>query len=573
MSQIFISYSRRDRNIARRLKLSLASIGIEVDWDESMPSIDWQLHLEKHIDILAAVVVIWSENSVYSDSVRDEARLAKNKNKLINVILDVELPPWPFDNINGLPLGDWKGHGRHRGWEQLVASIAGFIEKYEINSRQIIADSLAKQQRKFKTYENLIYKLNLDKSNLTESLKFIEQDIIDCFNNINIASDKFDNLNKLNEIPPNFLSTAQLQFNTTRESLHDALSKKKSVTVEMGVLTEEIERFELEFDRWLVSIGALPIYNRVKENQDPVFFEVDEVEGSFMTAMAVELAQPVQNAAPLVFTDRDEQLHIDPNARGDGMLNDDVGRKLHGEVVRLARKLQDTIAGGHGGNSTLALAAENDLLIDRLGAAPADADPHLLVCSAISIDILLDSQPKAKDDDSDIPAFPDDVLMALRGLVPIANIYLSTDQKLAAIYQGRTGPSKPLIILATPAEIIAAIVAAQQQGVSGQDVTDVLSAIVKTAPDKPDRDDPGTLRASRETQSLIRRVTGKLLANAKTIFKNSERIDVVAGWFKDAAEWLYQQRQLVAQVFRDRPEVMNALREIWEKILGFNPFT
>ena len=211
------------------------------------------------------------------------------------------------------------------------------------------------------------------------------------------------------------------------------------------------------------------------------------------------------------------------------------------------------------------MAQENGLLIDRLGNSPAEADPHLLVCSVIAVEVALNSQPKPKED-SDIAPFPDEVLKALKALVPIANIYLSTDPELAAIHQGSTGPGKPLIILASPTEIIAAIRDAEKKGVSGADVTEVLSAMVATAPTVPVADDAGTQRASREAQSLVRRVTGKVIALGRSVFKNAGSIDTIAGWAKGAGKWLYEHRDLVAQVFRDRPDVMELLKSIWKSM-------
>ena len=191
----------------------------------------------------------------------------------------------------------------------------------------------------------------------------------------------------------------------------------------------------------------------------------------------------------------------------------------------------------------------------------------MLVCSVIAIEVALNTQPKPNED-SNIAPFPDEVLRALKALVPIANIYLSTDPELAAIHQGSTGPGKPLIILASPAEIIAAIRDAEAKGVSGADVTEVLSAMVATAPTVPVADDAGTQRASREAQSLVRRVTGKVVALGKSVFKNAGSIDTIAGWAKGAGKWLYEHRDLVAQVFRDRPDVMELLRSIWKSMSG-----
>lgn len=92
-----------------------------------MPGVDWQYELEQRITDMAAVLVLWSKNSRNSNNVRDEARLADKKNKLINALVGLEEPPHPFDRNNGLPIDGWDGREPHRGWGRLVQTAESFI--------------------------------------------------------------------------------------------------------------------------------------------------------------------------------------------------------------------------------------------------------------------------------------------------------------------------------------------------------------------------------------------------------------------------------------------------------------
>jgi hypothetical protein len=81
---VFISYSRKDKPIAKALADDLAAAGVPVDEAQ-------------------AVIVIWSVHSAASPWVRDEARRAARQKKLITVHVS------GFDPAN-IPLGFGDNH-------------------------------------------------------------------------------------------------------------------------------------------------------------------------------------------------------------------------------------------------------------------------------------------------------------------------------------------------------------------------------------------------------------------------------------------------------------------------------
>ena len=129
MSGIFLSYSRADRDLAERVVTGLRGLGADVWWDEDMPGVDWRAELDRQLDQLSAVLVIWTAASSGSKNVMAEARLGDRKEKLVNVICGVTSPPPPFDAINGLPLDGWDGGVMHHGWERLVRTVESFLVK------------------------------------------------------------------------------------------------------------------------------------------------------------------------------------------------------------------------------------------------------------------------------------------------------------------------------------------------------------------------------------------------------------------------------------------------------------
>jgi len=149
VSGAFISYSRVDRALAYRIVGGLRRLGVDVWWDEDMPGVDWQLELQRKIAELGAVVVLWSPASTESKNVRDEARLGLANDKLVNVLAGVIEPPFPFDRVNGLDLGDWRGEEATPGWMRLVRTLepmvgeAGALSAAQSQRDRAIADHRA----------------------------------------------------------------------------------------------------------------------------------------------------------------------------------------------------------------------------------------------------------------------------------------------------------------------------------------------------------------------------------------------------------------------------------------------
>lgn len=153
MSGVFLSYSRGDREFASAIIRGLRDVGVTVWWDEDMHSIDWNKELERQIVELATVVVLWTPKSINSDNVKDEARLGLENTKLINVIVGVPKPPYPFDRVNGLPLDGWLEHESNKAWTRLVQSVeekvvaAGGAAKGEFTAALARREESLKQRR------------------------------------------------------------------------------------------------------------------------------------------------------------------------------------------------------------------------------------------------------------------------------------------------------------------------------------------------------------------------------------------------------------------------------------------
>jgi hypothetical protein len=98
-ADVVVSYSRRDSALAEPLIVYLRGQGINVWWDRELYSGE-DLHdaIVAALDAAKAVIVIWSDAAAGSMWVRDEARRAAKKSKLITAHV-------PGFDLEKIPLG------------------------------------------------------------------------------------------------------------------------------------------------------------------------------------------------------------------------------------------------------------------------------------------------------------------------------------------------------------------------------------------------------------------------------------------------------------------------------------
>ena len=105
MSDIFISYSQKDREVASKLAQELEQLGFTVFYDvEIAAGAVWRDTIMSALQKASVVVVLWSHYSIQSEWVRAEANLALDENKFLPVLIsDIEIP-LGFSHIQTLDL-------------------------------------------------------------------------------------------------------------------------------------------------------------------------------------------------------------------------------------------------------------------------------------------------------------------------------------------------------------------------------------------------------------------------------------------------------------------------------------
>ena len=105
MATVFLSYDHDDVERAAPIASALEKAGHSVWWDRHIQGgAQYNDEIEAAVEAASAVVVLWSERSIRSTWVRDEAAEGRDQNKLVPVLLDAVKPPMGFRQFQTIDL-------------------------------------------------------------------------------------------------------------------------------------------------------------------------------------------------------------------------------------------------------------------------------------------------------------------------------------------------------------------------------------------------------------------------------------------------------------------------------------
>lgn len=121
---VFLSYSREDRARAVPIIEALQALGIDVWWDGLLKGGQrFANTTETALETANAVVVLWSNTSIESHWVRDEATRGRDRGCMISVSLDDSEPPLGFRQIQYIDFTRWRGDGNAACFHELLEAI------------------------------------------------------------------------------------------------------------------------------------------------------------------------------------------------------------------------------------------------------------------------------------------------------------------------------------------------------------------------------------------------------------------------------------------------------------------
>lgn len=127
---VFLSHAREDADAVERVIAELQGAGITTlrtdQWVE--PGEEWEAAIGRAIDSANAMIVFWSQASIRSNFVVQEATLGMDRDMLIPVLLDDSTPPVEFRQLHAISLADWRT-GSRTGMVALMRAVTDRVAR------------------------------------------------------------------------------------------------------------------------------------------------------------------------------------------------------------------------------------------------------------------------------------------------------------------------------------------------------------------------------------------------------------------------------------------------------------
>ena len=124
MARVFLSYARDDAGLAKQLAGLIGEAGHHVWWDREIHGgSHFSNEIDKALQDAETVLVLWTETSVKSAWVQDEAAEGRDSGRLVPAILNGVRPPLGFRQYQSIEFGDWRGDGEPQQFGDLLKAI------------------------------------------------------------------------------------------------------------------------------------------------------------------------------------------------------------------------------------------------------------------------------------------------------------------------------------------------------------------------------------------------------------------------------------------------------------------
>ena len=310
MTGVFLSYARFDSELGERIVAGLRALDVECWWDRDMPGVDWPREIERQIDAMSALVVIWTAASKDSKYVRAEAIPAFDREKLINIMFGVKEPPLPFNLYNGFQLDGWSGREPHDGWTRLVRTLeTKLVKTGEVKQGQLVA-ALGRREQGVRRRQSSL--ADAEEAFATAKAADGEADIVlgEAKNALTRAEEQLSQVSAMHA-GPNVIRGAQADLDDARTAVKDADTARRAAATSLAGASRALARAKTALESSFVSppelasepapepetAASAPEADAVAEIEPAPSFEAAPTQG-VSTAPTISAAAPAESARP-----------------------------------------------------------------------------------------------------------------------------------------------------------------------------------------------------------------------------------------------------------------------------------
>ena len=146
LASIFLSYSREDAVKAKALAKSLERAGHNVWWDRHIDGgAEFSGEIEAALQRCDVILVLWSEASLRSAWVRDEAAEGRDSGRLVPVLLDASTPPLGFRQLQSISIAGWSGRGNPPQLPAIQSAIAARTKTTESTAAEAVPSAASRR--------------------------------------------------------------------------------------------------------------------------------------------------------------------------------------------------------------------------------------------------------------------------------------------------------------------------------------------------------------------------------------------------------------------------------------------
>jgi adenylate cyclase len=141
VAKVFLSYAREDADSAKQLAEVVGRAGHEVWWDRHIQGGSrFATEIDRALKDAEAVVVMWTQTSIDSAWVQDEAAEGRDTGRLVPVSLGGCRPPLGFRQFHTVDLETWNGNGEPNRLNELLEAIGKTAGNGATASRSKVAE-------------------------------------------------------------------------------------------------------------------------------------------------------------------------------------------------------------------------------------------------------------------------------------------------------------------------------------------------------------------------------------------------------------------------------------------------